>query len=578
MNKIKNIFKKICGIFCIIECFVGITITISIHGAERVAGIVSVFIFAFLAFLCFKKPKNCHINTNVAQTRNNNEEMEDIPQNLFLEAPIGHTERQYISDTENSYSTRRIHMQNNVTFEQNSQTESTPKEKWYFNTWLIGALYACWFIFGIPLAIGIILSIFKTRYEKKFFLQWRDAVADNQRYKDLLTPEMQDAFHLKKLTEDLREEEQKLNSSIYDSQNKLDELRKEIISFDDEILVQEFGLYKPMYEFAQALQYKEELEKVRHLQKDLIKSKEAVTGTNDWTVNGNKTQGKKMVSDTQKLLLRAFNTECDSIITKVRYTNFDASLNRIYKSAEAISKLGTIMHIAITQKYLDAKVQELHLAFEYQQKKQEEKEAEKAARAEQREQAKMQKELEEQQAKFEKEQSHYQTAYEKVLAQLNANPSDSDLLAKKSDLEKRLDDIDKALTDIDYRQANMRAGYVYVISNIGAFGENIYKIGMTRRLNPQDRVDELGDASVPFRFDVHAMIFSDDAPALEAALHRAFEDKKLNMVNQRREFFRVTLDEIKEVVRENYDKTVEFVDVPDAEQYRISEKMRMNIA
>ena len=96
---------------------------------------------------------------------------------------------------------------------------------------------------------------------------------------------------------------------------------------------------------------------------------------------------------------------------------------------------------------------------------------------------------------------------------------------------------------------------------------------MTRRLNPQDRVDELGDASVPFKFDVHAMIFSEDAPALEAALHRAFEDRKLNLVNQRREFFRVSLDEIKDVVKNNFDKTVEFVDVPDADQYRISLKL-----
>ena len=128
---------------------------------------------------------------------------------------------------------------------------------------------------------------------------------------------------------------------------------------------------------------------------------------------------------------------------------------------------------------------------------------------------------------------------------MKKNPNDADLLKKKEQLETHLDEINKSLSDIDYRQANMRAGYVYVISNIGAFGENIYKIGMTRRLDPQDRVDELGDASVPFNFDVHAMIFSDDAPALEAALHRAFEDRKLNMVNQRREFFNVTLEEIK---------------------------------
>ena len=138
----------------------------------------------------------------------------------------------------------------------------------------------------------------------------------------------------------------------------------------------------------------------------------------------------------------------------------------------------------------------------------------------------------------------------------------------------QLDKIDKEFKDVDYREANQRAGYVYVISNIGAFGENVYKIGMTRRLDPQDRVDELGDASVPFDFDVHAMIFSDDAPRLEAALHNAFADRKLNFVNQRREFFRVSLDEIKKVVKENYDRSVEFVELAPAEQYRESIKLR----
>ena len=322
------------------------------------------------------------------------------------------------------------------------------------------------------------------------------------------------------------------------------------------------------------MDYKEELAKIRSKQKELIKNKTAVSGATEWTVNGSASKGKKMVSDTQKLLLRAFNTECDELVAKVKYTNFDASLNKIYKSAEAISKLGTIMHISINSNYLDLKIKELRLAFEYQQKKQEEKEAQKAARAEMREAARLQKEIEAQRKKIEKEQTHYQTAYDHLLHQIEQNPGNADLLKKKDELENQLNDIDKAMKDIDYREANQRAGYVYVISNIGAFGPNVYKIGMTRRLDPQDRVDELGDASVPFNFDVHAMIFSDDAPALEAALHRAFEDRKLNMVNTRREFFNVTLDEIKEVVKKNFDKTVEFIDVPDAEQYRISQKMR----
>ena len=143
-------------------------------------------------------------------------------------------------------------------------------------------------------------------------------------------------------------------------------------------------------------------------------------------------------------------------------------------------------------------------------------------------------------------------------------------MKKKEEIITQLHKIDASMQQVDYRAANQKAGYVYIISNIGAFGENVYKIGMTRRLEPMDRIDELGDASVPFNFDVHALIFSDNAPALEAALHHAFEDRKVNMVNTRREFFRVTLDEIEQVVRENYDKTVEFVRVPEAQQYRQS--------
>ena len=323
-------------------------------------------------------------------------------------------------------------------------------------------------------------------------------------------------------------------------------------------------------------EYKSRLLENRAIQKEMIKQKTAVTGVTRWEVNGSEAKGRKMVADTQKLLLRAFNNECDTAISKVRYTNFDASLHRIQKSAEVISKLGIIMDISITKMYLDAKIKELRLAFEYRQKQQEEKEAAKAARAEQREQERLQREIEAEKHKIEKEKTHYLTAYENIKKQLEKDPTNQEYLQKKAEFENVLADIEKSLSDIDYRQANIRAGYVYIISNIGAFGENVYKIGMTRRLNPQDRVDELGDASVPFKFDVHAMIFSDNAPALEAALHRAFEDKKLNMVNQRREFFNVTLDEIKEVVRKNYDKTVEFIDIPDAEQYRVSKKMREN--
>lgn len=234
------------------------------------------------------------------------------------------------------------------------------------------------------------------------------------------------------------------------------------------------------------------------------------------------------------------------------------------------------MAISITSDYYDLKIQELQLALEYQTQKQHEKEEKAELRAQQREEARLQKELKEQRKNIDKERKHYEQALSNINHQISTASDDNieDLNQKKEEIIQSLSEIDTKIKDIDYREANQKAGYVYVISNIGSFGEGIYKIGMTRRLNPQDRVDELGDASVPFKFDVHAMIFSEDAPALEAALHRAFEDRKLNLVNQRREFFRVSLDEIKDVVKNNFDKTVEFVDVPDADQYRISLKLR----
>lgn len=406
---------------------------------------------------------------------------------------------------------------------------------------------------------------------------------ENDSLKNLMTPEMQDAAKLQEYTEKLKAEISILENTIQNNNaniawqnNELNRLKSMILSFSDQILVEEFGLYKPRYTFANTDGYKEALSSVRDKQKACIKSGSATTGNMNWTVNGKISAGNKMVRDVQKLLLRAFNSECDELISHVKYNNFDLSLKRITSAAESVSKLGTIMGISITNAYYNLKTEELRLALEYQLKKEEEKEALKQARAEMREAAKLQKELEEQRKKIEKEQNHYLNAFMQLQKQLDDCPEDQKeaLILKKKEIEAQLTDIEVTLTQLDYREANQKAGYVYVISNLGAFGENIFKIGMTRRLDPQERVDELGDASVPFNFDVHAMIFSDDAPKLENALHKAFEKRKLNMVNQRREFFNVKLDEIKNVVRENFDKTVDFIDIPDAEQYRVSQKIK----
>ena len=353
---------------------------------------------------------------------------------------------------------------------------------------------------------------------------------------------------------------------------ELQKVKEQIIETDEAVLFQSFGIYTPLYSFMNSDEYKARLLEIRAKQKDMIKAKTAVSGSTNWTVNGNAAKGKKMVADMQKLLLRAFNSECDDVIEHVKYNNIEASEKRIGASRDAISKLGAMMDVSITPLYYRLKIEELYLAFEYQRKKQQEKEEQKEARARMREEAKLAKEIEEERKKLEKEQKHYQNALKKIIEQLK-DARDEDRAAieeKKEEIETQLQKIDSDFKNVDYREANQRAGYVYVISNIGAFGENVYKIGMTRRLDPMDRVDELGDASVPFDFDVHAMIFSDDAPKLEAALHKAFASRKLNFVNQRREFFNVTLDEIKQVVKENFDKSVEFIDLAPAEQYRES--------
>lgn len=410
----------------------------------------------------------------------------------------------------------------------------------------------------------------------------------------MFTPEMRNYVHLQDLINSQQynlsmlqnqhaAEEARYYQSITAMQNDMATLSQQIaqaktdlIETNEEALMQSFGLYKPHYAFANSSKYQEALTQIRARQKDAIKLGHAATGDSSWTVNGDHRKGAKMIQDMQKLLIRAFNCECDDSIAHVKFNNVEVARKHIETSFSAISKLGSICGVALTEYYKNLKVDELYLAHEYQIEKQREKDALKQLRAEERERAKLEREIAEARKKIEKEQKHYANALQKINQQIaDATPDSlSDLLAKKAELENQMGILNDSMAQIDYREANQKAGYVYVISNVGAFGEGVYKIGMTRRLEPMDRIDELGDASVPFDFDVHALIFSDNAPALEAALHKAFEDRKLNMINTRREFFRVSLEEIKAVINQNFDKTVDFEDIPPAEQYRQSELLR----
>ena len=320
-----------------------------------------------------------------------------------------------------------------------------------------------------------------------------------------------------------REEISKKNDALSQLEREITNKKGLLYSLTDDIELQEYGLYQPTYEFSNSDFYAERLKAIRTDQKQCIKNGTACLGNMNWTVNGSASKGKKMVQDMQKLLLRAFNVECDNIVETVKVSNVEKAKERIFSTSQQISKLGSMMSISISQQYINLKVQELLLALDYQQKKQEEKERIRELKAQEREEKRVQKEIEEARKKLQKEQTHYQNALDALIKQIQTSGETPELLEKKNNLEAELQDTAKAIANVDYREANRKAGYVYIISNIGAFGQNVYKIGMTRRLEPMERIEELGDASVPFNFDVHALIFTEDAPALENALHTAFE-------------------------------------------------------
>lgn len=371
-----------------------------------------------------------------------------------------------------------------------------------------------------------------------------------------------------------------LEQQINELNSQITAKQSEVIELDEQMLLQSFGFYKPQYDFATSGLYKNQLEKIRAQQAKMIKDGIACHSSTSWIINNSQKEGERLIKDYVKLILRAFNNECDASIVDVKFNNVVSIEKKIQKAFDTLNKLGERMTITISHQYLKLKLQELYLCQEYQVKKQEEKEEQKRLREQMREEAKIIKEIEEAKAKLEKEQKHFHKALGTINEQLQKAVTDIERQALESEKDKinqKIIEVADNLLTVEKREQNTRAGYVYVISNIGSFGENVYKIGVTRRLEPQERVDELGDASVPFNFDVHALIFSDDAPKLENAIHKAFAANRLNMINSRREFFHVSLEEIERVVKQNFEKPVEFTRIAEADHYRQSLKLKSGL-
>ena len=265
--------------------------------------------------------------------------------------------------------------------------------------------------------------------------------------------------------------------------------------------------------------------------------------------NNSLANGRKKTADLSKLMLRAYNAEADICVRTLRAGNLTTAITRLNKAATTITKLGAMMDMHLADTYHALRIRELELTADYLMKAQEEKEAARAEREHLREERKVEQELAAQREKLDNERAHYRN----VLTSIGG----TDPQEKQRILDK-IADLDKAIEDNDHRQANIRAGYVYVISNQGAFGPNVVKIGMTRRLDPTDRVRELGSASVPFPFDTHALYFSDDAITLENKLHNAFTGQRLNHANPRREFFFATPAQVRDVLAAHVGNLLEY--------------------
>ncbi|MET3648928.1 DUF4041 domain-containing protein [Phyllobacterium ifriqiyense] len=356
-----------------------------------------------------------------------------------------------------------------------------------------------------------------------------------------------------------------LKASYAEKKLVYDRLIKEVAIFDEKIAFAEMGVYEPHFEFSDSEEYKTAIALTRDVQKRMVTDKTAVICTTQWTLEGSVAKGQTMTNRNIRLSLRAFNNECDAAIANIRWNNANAMEKRIINAQEQIDKLNASNRIFISPDYIKLKLKELYLTHEYREKVKAERDERAEAARLLRDEQKLIRDLE----KAQEEEGRYQRLLAK--AQAEADSIAGPRLDAFTDQIKILErDLAAAHARVERAQAmaeKTRSGYVYIISNVGSFGDDVVKIGLTRRLDPADRVRELGDASVPFIFDTHAIIYSDDAPALEYALHNEFEAVRVNAQNYRKEFFRASLEEVEAAVKRLAPDAPFFKDV-EAQDYR----------
>jgi hypothetical protein len=352
-------------------------------------------------------------------------------------------------------------------------------------------------------------------------------------------------------------------------------LRAELALVEENLEDISYGLYKPHYTFETSQHYKDELERVYDRKKDMIRAGVAASCSTTWTVGNSKRDGERMTKQLTKVMLRAFNGECDAAVAKVTWNNVSRMEERIRKAFKAINDTGTVVQVRISEQYLELALGELRLTHEYEAKRHEEQEEQRAIRERMRDEERAQREFEKAKQDAASEEARYEKALEKARADVEkAKGAEFDKIsAKVRELEAKLAEAHEKMERAKSMAELTKSGHVYVVSNVGSFGDKVFKIGMTRRLEPVERIQELGDASVPFGFDVHALIYCDDAPGLENAFHRHFSDRRVNLVNLRKEYFTIPLADI-EAFAQSQGVKVEFTKLAEAREYRETLSLR----
>ncbi|MCC3314740.1 DUF4041 domain-containing protein [Nocardia africana] len=357
-----------------------------------------------------------------------------------------------------------------------------------------------------------------------------------------------------------------LASQIASEQALLDELRQEIIHTRDEQMLQEIGIYEYHHPLSNSVNHRAELEDLHRQIKAMARQDgRAIEASTSWVVRGSVTEGRQMVREYSKLMLRAYNAEADNLVRSLKPYKLPTALKRLDKVAFTIERLGRTMDLRVAPEYHRLRYRELEVTAAHLEEVAYQRQLERDERDRQREERKAQQEMARERARIDREEKQYRHTLAEFERVGKGSTSDADRVRDK------LKELESHRQRVDYQATNTSAGHVYVISNIGAFGDGMVHIGFTRRFDPEERIRDLSNTAVPFPFDVHVMLYDDDAAGIEAELHRRLADRRVNRINERREFFYATPAEVRELLQEvTKGKLLEFTELAEAVDFRQS--------